>query len=133
MLPYLRICGLMRKVKVARTFMGKPQMSGQYMASNRARAHTRRTAYHEVLQENNKSGHQYMASNRARAHTHCTAYHELLQENKAYIPLQRKIPGVGGWRWAMPPKPEFCVGDTNMLVSWSQRKPLNLRYPRRQT
>ena len=34
---------------------------------------------------------------------------------KAYIPLQRKIPGVGGWRWAMPPTPEFCVGDTNML------------------
>ena len=30
---------------------------------------------------------------------------------KAYIPLQRKIPGVGGWRWAMPPTPE----------SWSQR------------
>ena len=27
-----------------------------------------------------------------------------------------KIPGVGGWRWAMPPTPEFCVGDTNMLV-----------------
>ena len=40
---------------------------------------------------------------------------------KAYIPLQRKIPGVGGWHWAMPPTPEFCVGDTNMLVSWSQR------------
>ena len=23
---------------------------------------------------------------------------------------------VGGWRWAMPPTPEFCVGDTNMLI-----------------
>ena len=32
---------------------------------------------------------------------------------KAYIPLRRKIPGVGVWRWAMPPTPEFCVGDTN--------------------
>ena len=42
---------------------------------------------------------------------------------KAYIPPERKIPGVGGWRWAVPPTPEFCVGDTNMLVSWSQRKP----------
>ena len=47
--------------------MEKPQMSGQNMASNRARAHNRRTAYHEVLQGNNRSGHQYMASNRARA------------------------------------------------------------------
>ena len=35
---------------------------------------------------------------------------------KAYISLRRKVPGVGGWRWAMPPTPEFCVGDTNMLV-----------------
>ena len=30
---------------------------------------------------------------------------------KASIPLRRKIPGVGGWRWALPPTPEFCVGD----------------------
>ena len=37
-------------------------------------------------------------------------------DSKAYIPLRRKIPGVGGWCWAMPPTPEFCVGDTNMLV-----------------
>ena len=37
--------------------------------------------------------------------------------SKAYIPPERKIPGVGGWRWALPPTPEFCVGDTNMLVS----------------
>ena len=22
----------------------------------------------------------------------------------------------GAWRWAVPPTPEFCVGDTNMLV-----------------
>ena len=36
---------------------------------------------------------------------------------KAYIPLQRKIPGVGGWRWLSPPTPLFCDGDTNMLVS----------------
>ena len=28
---------------------------------------------------------------------------------KAYIPPERKIPGVGGWRWAMHPTPEFCV------------------------
>ena len=27
----------------------------------------------------------------------------------AYIPLWCKIPGVGGWRWAMHPTPEFCV------------------------
>ena len=38
------------------------------------------------------------------------------QKPKAYIPLRRKIPGVGAWRWAMPQTPEFCVGDTNMLV-----------------
>ena len=43
--------------------------------------------------------------------------------SKAYIPLQCKIPGIGGWCWAMPPTPDFCVGDTNILVSWSQRKP----------
>ena len=24
---------------------------------------------------------------------------------KAYIPPERKISGVGGWRWAMPPMP----------------------------
>ena len=36
---------------------------------------------------------------------------------KAYITPKRKIPGIGGWRWAMPPTPEFCIGDTNMLVS----------------
>ena len=48
---------------------------------------------------------------------------------KVYIPLRRNIPGVGGWRWAMPPTPEFCVGDTNMLVSWSQRNPTqNLKF-----
>ena len=52
---------------------------------------------------------------------------------KAYIPLQLKIPGVGGWRLAMAPMPEFCVWDTNRLVSCSQRKPLNLRHPKRQT
>ena len=33
---------------------------------------------------------------------------------KAYIPLRRKISGVRGWRWAMPPTPEFC----------SQRNPM---------
>ena len=42
---------------------------------------------------------------------------------KAYIPPERKIPGVGGWRWAMPPTPEFCVGDTNMLVSTQRQTP----------
>ena len=29
--------------------------------------------------------------------------------SKAYIPTERKIPGVGGWRWAVHPTPEFCV------------------------
>ena len=33
--------------------------------------------------------------------------------------------GVGGIAQRQPPTPEFCVGDTNMLVSWSQRKPFN--------
>ena len=27
--------------------------------------------------------------------------------------------GVRGWRWAIAPKPDFCVGDTNMLVSFA--------------
>ena len=27
----------------------------------------------------------------------------------AYIPPERKVPGVGGWRWAVHPTPEFCV------------------------
>ena len=27
--------------------------------------------------------------------------------------------GVGGWRWAIAPTPDFCVGDTNMLVSFA--------------
>ena len=26
----------------------------------------------------------------------------------------------------MPPTPELCIGDINMLVSWSQRKPFAL-------
>ena len=41
----------------------------------------------------------------------------------AYIPLERKLPGVGGWRWAVHPTPEFCVGDTNMLVSTRRQTP----------
>ena len=41
----------------------------------------------------------------------------MLKNCKAYIPPERKIPGVGAWRWAMPPTPGFCIGDTNMLVS----------------
>ena len=53
----------------------------------------------------------------------------LWESTKAYIPLRRKIPGVGDWRWAMPLTPEFCIGDTNMLVSWSQRGPLNWHHP----
>ena len=48
---------------------------------------------------------------------------------KGYIPPERKIPGVGGWRWAMPPTPEFCVGDTNMLVYFGVTPDAN---PRRQ-
>ena len=49
---------------------------------------------------------------------------------KAYIPPERKIPGVGGWRWAMPPTPAFCVGDTNMLVYFGVTPDAN---PRRQS
>ena len=30
--------------------------------------------------------------------------------HKDYISQRRKIPAVGGWRWAMPPTPEFCLG-----------------------
>ena len=52
---------------------------------------------------------------------------------KAYIPLLRKIHGVGGWLWTIPLTPEFCVWVTNMLVSWSQREPSNLRFTRRKT
>ena len=29
---------------------------------------------------------------------------------KAYIPLRRKIPGIGGWRWTMPPRQNFALG-----------------------
>ena len=36
---------------------------------------------------------------------------------KAYIPMQHKTPHVGGLRWAIPPRREFCDGCTNMLVS----------------
>ena len=50
-------------------------------------------------------------------------FQRCLLHPKAYIPLRCKIPGVRGWHWAMPLTPEFCIGDTNMLVSWSQRKP----------
>ena len=34
----------------------------------------------------------------------------------AYIPLQHNFFGVGALLWSRPPTPEFCVGDTNMLV-----------------
>ena len=40
---------------------------------------------------------------------HCSFPSSLLKYIKAYIPPERKIPGVGGWRWAMHPRPEFCV------------------------
>ena len=36
---------------------------------------------------------------------------------KAYIPLQRKITGVGASRWVSPPMRRFCGTYTNMLVS----------------
>ena len=49
-------------------------------------------------------------------------------QSKAYNPLRRKIPGVWSWRWAMPPTPEFCVENTNMLVSCSQRESHNLGF-----
>ena len=51
--------------------------------------------------------------------------------SKAYIPLRRKIPGVRVWRWAMPPTPEFDVGDTNMLEPTQTLK--IAFYPRRKS
>ena len=36
---------------------------------------------------------------------------------KAYIPLQRKTTGFGASHWVRPPKRQFCVTYTNMLVS----------------
>ena len=42
---------------------------------------------------------------------------------KAYIPLRRKNICVGSWRWLRPPTPEFCVGDTDMLVSKNTKTP----------
>ena len=35
----------------------------------------------------------------------------------AYIPLQRENTRVGPSHWGYCPTREFCVGDTNMLVS----------------
>ena len=52
-------------------------------------------------------------------------------KHKAYIPPERKIPCVGGWRWAMPLTPEFCVGGTNMLKC--ENLPYPTPNPRRQT
>ena len=37
--------------------------------------------------------------------------------SKAYIPLRRKILASEAGVRQYPPMPEFCVGDTNMLVS----------------
>ena len=37
--------------------------------------------------------------------------------HKAYIPLRRKILASGAGVGQYPPTAEFCVGDTNMLVS----------------
>ena len=37
--------------------------------------------------------------------------------SKAYIPLQREIPHVGGSCWAIPSKHDFCVANTSMWVS----------------
>ena len=54
-------------------------------------------------------------------------------DTKAYIPLRRKTPSFGGWRWAVPPTPEFCVGDTNMLVSFALGDANFSRFTRRQT
>ena len=48
---------------------------------------------------------------------------------KAYIPPERKIPGVGGWRWAMPPTPDFCVTQRKIY----QHVGIIWRYPRRQS
>ena len=36
-------------------------------------------------------------------------YFILQNHSKAYIPPERKIPGVGSWRWVMHPTPDFCV------------------------
>ena len=38
-------------------------------------------------------------------------------EFKAYIPPQRKPPCLGASRWAIPPAQDFCVANTNMLIS----------------
>ena len=48
---------------------------------------------------------------------------------KAYIPPERKIPGVGGWRWAMHPTPDFCVTQRKIY----QHVGIFWRYPRRQS
>ena len=37
--------------------------------------------------------------------------------SKAYIPLRRENTRVGPSCWAIPPTREFCVWDTNMLIS----------------
>ena len=36
---------------------------------------------------------------------------------KAYIPLQCETTRIGGLHWAIPPRQDFSVADTNMLVS----------------
>ena len=70
------------------------------------------------------SAHQLVLSYSLLSPLHAPLYFCHVLDFKAYIPRRRNIPGVGGWRWAMHPTPEFCVGDTiNMLVSWSQRNP----------
>ena len=48
---------------------------------------------------------------------------------KAYIPPERKIPGVGGWHWAIHPTPDFCVTQRKIY----QHVGIFWRYPRRQS
>ena len=40
-----------------------------------------------------------------------------------YSTATQKYLALGVGVGQCPPTPEFCVGDTNMLVSWSQREP----------
>ena len=56
-------------------------------------------------------------------------YYFRVRSTKAYIPPERKIPGVGGWRLAMPPTPDFCVTQRKIY----QHVGIFWRYPRRQS
>ena len=45
--------------------------------------------------------------------------HGFLSATPLILDSEHNTLTIGGWRWAIPPTPEFGVGDTNMLlVSW---------------